>query len=166
MNATSIYSDRNFRIVFNSLFSPNFHSKAITKPSRFPQIALNSISYFLSLSFLPWVTAKYILNGIPISFSCLCPVYCPCLCRNLHFLRLNLSFINAGVPNLQKLMPDDLRWSWCNHNRNKIHNKCDTLESFQNKPTPFPWKTCLLQNWSLVSKSLGTAANDTPLVSG
>ena len=28
------------------------------------------------------------------------------------------------------LMPDDLRWSWCNNNnRNKAHNKCNVLES-------------------------------------
>ena len=32
-------------------------------------------------------------------------------------------------PHLRDLMPDDLRWSWCNNNnRNKVHNKC-VLES-------------------------------------
>ena len=35
----------------------------------------------------------------------------------------------TGVPNLQDLMPDDLRWSLCNNNRNKVHNKCNALES-------------------------------------
>ena len=30
----------------------------------------------------------------------------------------------AGIPNLRDLMPDDLRWSWYNNNRNKVHNKC------------------------------------------
>ena len=35
----------------------------------------------------------------------------------------------SGVPNLQDLMPDDLRWS-CN--RNKVHNKCRVLESSGN----------------------------------
>ena len=25
-----------------------------------------------------------------------------------------------GVPRLQDLMPDDMRWSWCNNNRNKV----------------------------------------------
>ena len=40
----------------------------------------------------------------------------------------------AGVPNLRDLMPDDLRWRWCNHNdRNKVHNKC-VLESSQIHP--------------------------------
>ena len=29
------------------------------------------------------------------------------------------------VPNLQDLMPDYLRWSRCNNNRNKMHNKCN-----------------------------------------
>ena len=41
----------------------------------------------------------------------------------------------AGSPNLQDPMPDDLRWSWCNNNRNKVHNKSDALES---PPTPHP----------------------------
>ena len=40
----------------------------------------------------------------------------------------------AGVPSLWDLMPDDLRWSWCNNNdRNKVHNKC-VLESSQIHP--------------------------------
>ena len=29
-------------------------------------------------------------------------------------------------------MPDDLRWSWCINNRNKVHNICNALESPQN----------------------------------
>ena len=39
-----------------------------------------------------------------------------------------------GVPNLQDLMPDDLRRSWCNYDRNKVHNNCDALESSWNHP--------------------------------
>ena len=35
-------------------------------------------------------------------------------------------------------MPDDLRRSWCNDNRNKVHNKCDTLESSWNHPHSLP----------------------------
>lgn len=38
----------------------------------------------------------------------------------------------AWVANLQNLMPNDLRWSWCKHNRNKMHNKCNLRESSQN----------------------------------
>ena len=32
-------------------------------------------------------------------------------------------------PSLQDVMPDDLRWSRCNNNGNKAHNKCHALES-------------------------------------
>ena len=32
-------------------------------------------------------------------------------------------FSKSGVPNLWDLMPDDLKWSWCNNNRNKLHDK-------------------------------------------
>ena len=37
--------------------------------------------------------------------------------------------LNARFSNLRDLMPEDLRWSWSNSNRNKVHNKCDVLES-------------------------------------
>jgi len=57
-------------------------------------------------------------------------------------------------------MLDDLRWSWCNYNRNKVHNKCNAFE-----PPPLtpplalePWENCLPQNWSLLPKRLGTTA--------
>ena len=41
----------------------------------------------------------------------------------------------TGLPSLGDLMPDDLRWSWCNNNsRNKAHNKYKALESSQNHP--------------------------------
>ena len=36
-------------------------------------------------------------------------------------------------------MPDDLRWSWYNKNRNKVHNKCNALKSSPNHTqTPLP----------------------------
>ena len=42
------------------------------------------------------------------------------------------------------------------HN-NKVHNKCNALDSSQNyPPDPRPWKTCLPRNRSLVPKRLGT----------
>ena len=44
----------------------------------------------------------------------------------------------AGVPNLQGLMPNDRKWSWCNNDRNKLHNKCNALGSSQNH-APIPW---------------------------
>ena len=70
-----------------------------------------------------------------------------------------------GVPTLWDLMPDDLSWSWCNNNRNKVHNKCYVLNHLQTHPFPTPslWKNCLPQDWSLVPKSLGTSAYSTLL---
>ena len=44
--------------------------------------------------------------------------------------------IQQGVPNLQDVMPDDLRWRWCNSNRNKVHNKYNELESSPNHSLP------------------------------
>ena len=75
---------------------------------------------------------------------------------------LNELHFRSGVPNLQDLMPDDLRWSWRNNNRNKVHNKFDALESSQNHPPPCLWKSFLSWNWSLVPKMLGTAAGGGP----
>ena len=45
-----------------------------------------------------------------------------------------LLYLKTGAPNLQELMPVDLRSSWCNNNRYKAHNKCNTLESSQTRP--------------------------------
>ena len=49
------------------------------------------------------------------------------------------TFLSVGIPesspegpSVWDLMPDDLRWSWCNHNRNIVHNKCNVLESSPN----------------------------------
>ena len=79
----------------------------------------------------------------------------------VHYISINLLiFINTSckfvsfkprVPNLQDLMPDDLRWSWCDNN--KVHNKCNVIASFPNHPsTPHLWKYCLPCNRSLVPK--------------
>ena len=54
----------------------------------------------------------------------------------------------AGVPNLQDLMLDDLRWSWRNNNRNKVHNKCNVLELSRNPP-PQPWSMGKLSSMKL-----------------
>ena len=61
---------------------------------------------------------------------------------------------------LWHLMPGDLRESWCNNNRNKLHNKCNVPESSRNNPLPLlnPWENSLLWSWSLVPKRLVTAA--------
>ena len=66
----------------------------------------------------------------------------------------------AGVPDLHDLMPDDLRCSWCNNNRNKVHNTCNVLGSAPSHPPPLPSprQSCLPQNQSLVPKLLGAAS--------
>ena len=68
----------------------------------------------------------------------------------------------AGVLSLQDLIPDDLRWSWCNNNRNKVHSKGNAVESSPNHPYPGPWKNRLPWNWSLVPERLGTTALEYP----
>ena len=65
------------------------------------------------------------------------------LCRPL----LLLPPIPASVrifwsTNLWALMPDDLRWSWCNSTKSKVHNKCIVLgQSWTIPPTPICRKT-------------------------
>ena len=51
-------------------------------------------------------------------------------------VRKQILLFKAGVPRLQDLTPDDLRWNWCNNNRNKVHNERNVLESSQNHPLP------------------------------
>ena len=64
----------------------------------------------------------------------------------------------SEVPKLQDLMPVDLRWSWCNHNINKVYEKHNVLESSWNhSPDRGLWKNHLMCNWSLVPVRLGTA---------
>ena len=71
--------------------------------------------------------------------------------------------------------PRDLRWSWCNNNRNKVHNKCHVLESSPNHPLPpapppvcgrivfhesRPWR---LRGWGLLlSRTLGVQHLEAP----
>ena len=60
--------------------------------------------------------------------------------------------------NLQDVMPDDLRWSWCSTNWNKMQSKRNVLKSSPNHSHPNRWRNCLPQNWSLVPKRLRTVA--------
>ena len=52
-------------------------------------------------------------------------------------------FLSAkpGVSNLQNLMSDDPSWSWCNNNRDKVHNTFNAFELSPNHPSnPLcPW---------------------------
>ena len=57
---------------------------------------------------------------------------------SLSYYLLGKQLSGSGVPNLWGPMPDDLRWSWCNYNRNKVHNKCNVLESSPNHSL-HPW---------------------------
>ena len=57
-----------------------------------------------------------------------------CVCASQDKYRLN-----TGVLDLRDLMPDDLRWIWCNKNRNKIHCKCNECSGFIEKPSPSLW---------------------------
>ena len=62
------------------------------------------------------------------------------------------------VPNLQDLMSDDLRWSWCDNNRNKAHNKCNAFESSWNhSPSSVHGKNvfCETAPWSKIKKFRG-----------
>ena len=68
--------------------------------------------------------------------------------------RRPLPFFRAGVPNLQGLMPNELKWRWCN--RNNVHSKCNALKSsWRHSPTPGPWKNGLPWNWSSCQKGWG-----------
>ena len=74
---------------------------------------------------------------------------------------MDTEFPRPGVPSLWDLMSVDLSWDWCSNNRNKVHNKCNALESSQNhNPPPGLWENSLPRNWSLVPKRLGTTGLD------
>ena len=67
--------------------------------------------------------------------------------RNKQFIDFKLH----GSP--VDLMPDDLRWNWCNNNnRNEVYNKCHLLN---HPPIPGPWTNCLPWNQSPEPKRLG-----------
>ena len=46
-----------------------------------------------------------------------------------------LIYYKTEVPNFWVLIPDDLRWSWCNMDKDKMHNKCHAFESSWNIPS-------------------------------
>ena len=78
-------------------------------------------------------------------------------CDSLEKLKQSLNpFPISGVPNLRG--PWDLRWSWCDNIRNKVHNKWSTLELSQNHPSPSSpvYGKTPPRNCSLVPKMLGT----------
>ena len=64
-------------------------------------------------------------------------------------------------------MPDDLRWSWCNNNRNKVHNTCNVLESSRNH-LPCPRSLEKLSSMKMVpgAKKVGDRCSRGSLPSG
>ena len=61
------------------------------------------------------------------------------LCMKVMLFPCNLGYFRAGVPNLWDLVPDDLRWSWCNSSRNKVCNECNVPKPSRNHhPSPLP----------------------------
>ena len=57
-------------------------------------------------------------------------------------------YVRSGVLNLQNLVLDHLRWSWCN--RNKVHHECNALESSWNHPPPHPQSVEKLSSAKLI----------------
>ena len=62
--------------------------------------------------------------------------------------------VYAEVPNLHHLHPDDLRWSWCNNNRNKVHVMC--LNHPETISPPARRKTVFHETGPWCQKRLGT----------
>ena len=67
-------------------------------------------------------------------FSTLCKF--PALTLSLHCDPVLTHWLTSECrgPHLQDLMLHDVRWSWCNTNRNKVHSKCNAFESSPNHP--------------------------------
>ena len=82
----------------------------------------------------------------PSDFGCLVPFLLIWMVSNFCFVLLLNLLSKTRVPNLQSLMPDDLRWTWCS-NRKK---------SSANHPLLGPWKNCLPQISPWCQKRLGT----------
>ena len=91
-----------------------------------------NIKHFLLTTLEPWCPSILYIT------VCLCSSQTLGLSSPLPYRLATPSLVpQAGVPNLWDLMPDDLRWSWRNNNRNKVHNKRIMLESSETIPS-FP----------------------------
>ena len=59
------------------------------------------------------------------------------LAAQRHFnVRAGKTGLRAGLANFWDVMPDGLRYSRCHNNRNRVHSKCDVLESPPNHSPP------------------------------
>ena len=75
--------------------------------------------------------------------------------EHLVYTQNGFRFSISKVPNFWDLMSDDLRWSWCENNRKKAHNRCNAPESFWNRLLlPGQCKNSAPQNRPLVPEKV------------
>ena len=103
------------KIINHFLFKYCLYTFSFSSPSGTP------IKYILDLYIYP----LFLLLILYFLSICL-----PCCIKDM-IVSSCISY-NSVIPNLWDLMPNDLRWSWCKNN--KVHNKCNVLESSWNHP--------------------------------
>jgi len=103
-----------WEIIDHFLFKYCLYTFSFSSPSEIP------IKYISDLYIYP--VSTLILYFLSICLPC---------CIKDKIISSCISY-SSVVPNLWNLMPNDLRWSWCKNN--KVHNKCNTLESSWNHP--------------------------------
>ena len=110
-----------------------------------------------SLSLFTWCIGEG--NGNPLQCSCLeNPRDGEAWWAAVYGVAQSRTRLKRFSSNLWVLIPDDLRWSWCNKDKDKMHNKWHAFESSWNIPSSWgPWKNCLPGNWSFEPKRVGTA---------
>ena len=124
----------------------------------------SSVHGILQARVLEWVAmpssrgSSQLRDRTHISFIC-------CFCRWVLFLAPpGKPCLRTKVPNLQDLMPDDLRWSWCNNNRNQVHSECNEPESsWSLLPTPGLWKIVFHETTPRCQKCWGPLPSCVPL---
>ena len=94
--------------------------------------------------------------------ACVYVCVCMCLCDDRIYLNdgvevkvwgIQCGVIYSSSPKHSVLRPDDLRWNWCNNNRNKVHNKCNVFKlSPHHSPNP---STPTLVHGKIVSHKTG-----------
>ena len=91
--------------------------------------AISSLTFFLLGFLFCFVFLNYRFNFINDNWSV--DVFCffgSVLGDYFTFLRICSFFLGQGFSQPLDLMSDDLRWNWCNNNRNKVHNTCNMLK--------------------------------------
>ena len=117
-----------------------------------------SLLYGLTLTSVQDWTKNY---SQPAAKHCECFINICVLTFNWRCIRKFISdragskLFKARVLDLQNLMPDALRWSWCKSNRNKVHNKRNALESSWNHPYAVCGKTVFHEKGPWCQKACG-----------